>query len=53
MSKDVKPNEKVIYDDLTQTYYSLKNIIPENHTLDTRIPVKNILISGQPYMNYV
>ena len=31
----------------------MKNIIPENHTLDTRIPVKNMLMSGQPYMNYV
>ncbi|EDP97537.1 MORN motif precursor [Kordia algicida OT-1] len=53
ISKGVKPNEKVVYDGLTQTYYAVKNIIPENHTIDTRIPVTNVLMKGQPYMNYV
>ncbi|MCH2195543.1 MORN motif precursor [Kordia sp.] len=52
VSKGVKPNERVIYDGLTETYYTIQNIIPESHTIDTRIPVKNILSKGNPYMNY-
>jgi hypothetical protein len=53
ISKGVQPNEKVIYDGLTQTYYAVADIIPENHTLDTRIPVTNVLSKGNPYINYV
>lgn len=53
ISKGVKPNEKVVYDGLTRTYYSVPNIIPENHTVDTRIPISNILLEGRTMMNYV
>lgn len=53
VSKGVKPNEKVVYDGLTQTYYAVQNIVPENHTLETRIPITNVLSKGNPYMNYV
>ncbi|WP_299526573.1 MORN motif precursor [Winogradskyella sp.] len=52
ISKGIKPNEKVVYDGLTQTYYSVPNIIPENHTLDTRIPISTKLSVGNPYMSY-
>lgn len=52
VSKGVKPNEKVIYDGLTQTYYTVQNIIPENHTLETRISVTNVISQGNPYINY-
>ncbi|MEM6719449.1 MAG: MORN motif precursor [Bacteroidota bacterium] len=53
MSKGVKPNEKVIYDGLTKTYYTVQNIVPDNHTMDTRIPVTNAISKGNPYINYV
>jgi hypothetical protein len=53
ISKGVEPNEKVVYDGLTQTYYSVKNVIPENHTLATKIPVTSVLQKGHPHMNYV
>ncbi|MEM6687120.1 MAG: MORN motif precursor, partial [Bacteroidota bacterium] len=53
ISKGVKPNEKVIYDGLTQTYYTVQNIVPENHTIDTKIPVTNVISKGNPYINYV
>lgn len=53
ISNGVKPNEKVIYDGLTKTYYAVQNIIPENHTVDTKIPVTNVLSKGSPYVNYV
>ncbi|WP_298510325.1 MORN motif precursor [uncultured Kordia sp.] len=53
ISKGVKPNEKVIYDGLTHTYYAVPNIVPENHTIDTRIPVTTVLSKGKPYINYV
>jgi len=52
ISKGVRPNEKIIYDGLTQTYYSVLNIVPENHSLDTRIPISTKLSSGTPYINY-
>ncbi len=52
ISKGVKSNEKVIYDGLTQTYYSLENVIKENHTLETRIPLTNIISQGKPHISY-
>jgi hypothetical protein len=52
ISKGMKPNEKVIYDGLTETYYSVPNVIEANHTIDTRIPVTKVLSKGLPYINY-
>lgn len=52
ISKGMKPNEKVIYDGLTETYYSVPNFIDTNHTLDTRVPVTTVLSKNLPYINY-
>ena len=52
ISKGTKPNEKIVYDGLTKTYYSVENIIPENCTIDTRIRVTKVLSKGNPYISY-
>jgi len=52
ISKGVKENEKVLYDGLTQTYYSVPNVVNESNAATTRIPVTNVLSTGIPYINY-
>lgn len=52
ISKGVKPNEKVVYDGLTQTYYSVPNVIEENDTVKTRIQVNKVLSKGNTCMSY-
>ena len=52
ISEGVKPNEKVFYDGLTQTYYAVPNVIKENHSIHTRIPLTQILSKGTPYLSY-
>ncbi|WP_047549693.1 MORN repeat-containing protein [Psychroserpens sp. Hel_I_66] len=52
ISKGVKPNEKVLYDGLTETYYSIPDVIEENHTIETRIAGNTVLSKGRPYMSY-
>lgn len=53
ISKGVKPNEKVLYDGLTKTYYSIPNVIEENHTEATRIEAKKVLSKGNTCLSYV
>ena len=52
ISKGVKPNEKIFYDGLTQTYYSVPNVIEENHTEATRIQVNKVLSKGNTCLSY-
>jgi hypothetical protein len=52
ISKGVRPNEKVIYDGLTKTYYSIPDVVLENHTLQTRIPAVKIISKGIPHISY-
>lgn len=52
ISKGAKPDEKIVYDGLTETYYSVPNFVDTNHTIDTRIPVTNILSKSLPHINY-
>ena len=52
ISKGVKPNEKVLYDGLTKTYYSISNVIEENHTEATRIEAKKVLSKGNTCLSY-
>lgn len=52
ISDGMKPNEKIVYDGLTETYYSVPNFEDTNHTLDTRIPVTTVLSKSTPYINY-
>lgn len=52
ISKGIKENEKVLYDGLTQTYYSVPSVIEENHTSETRIPVTKIISEGKPHISY-
>ena len=52
ISKGVKPDEKVVYDGLTETYYSVPNFVDTNHTIDTRVPITTVLSKGSPYISY-
>jgi hypothetical protein len=52
ISKSVKPNEKVLYDGLTQTYYLVPNLQEETHTASTKIPVTNAVSKGSALINY-
>lgn len=52
ISKGTKADEKIVYDGLTETYYSVPNFVDTNHTIDTRIPVTNILSKSLPHINY-
>ena len=52
ISKGIKPDEKIIYDGLTETYYSVPNFVDTNHTLDTRVTVTKVLSKGLPNISY-
>ncbi|MFD1061931.1 MORN motif precursor [Winogradskyella litorisediminis] len=51
ISKSVRPNEKLIYDGLTQTYYVIPLGNPDDHTLETRIEATSILSKGEPMIS--
>lgn len=53
ISKGLKENEKVIYDGLTETYYTLENLVDDNNTINTRIKVTNVMSNGKPHLSYV
>ncbi len=52
ISKGIKPNELVIYDPLKLIYYSIPDVIEENHDVNTRLKVTNILSTNQEYLSY-
>ncbi|WP_420574943.1 MORN motif precursor [Kordia sp.] len=52
INKGVKPNEKIVYDGLTKTYYSISNINPDTDTVNTRIPIRTVISKGQNMINY-
>lgn len=52
ISKGVKPNEKIVYDGLTETYYSVLNVDPDTDTLTKRIPVTNAIANGKTMLSY-
>lgn len=52
VSKGVKPNEKLIYDGLTKTYYSIPNVNEYIKAMDVRLPAKTILSKGETIINY-
>lgn len=52
ISKGTQPNEKIIYDPLNLIYYSVKNVIEENHNVFTRIKVNDILSTNEACINY-
>lgn len=52
ISKGIKPDEKVLYDGLTETYYSIPNAVEDNHTLETRITASNVISKGTPHISY-
>lgn len=52
ISKSARPNEKIIYDGLTQTYYAIPFSNPESHTINTRIKATKVLSKGKPMISY-
>ena len=52
ISNSVKPNEKLLYDGLTQTYYAIPNVNPDTDTVDKRVTATNILSKGEAMLNY-
>lgn len=52
IAKGIKPDEKVVYDGLTRTYYSVPDFKEDTHNDDTRIPVNKILSKGAPFISY-
>ncbi len=52
ISKGVKPNEKIVYDGLTQTYYAIANVNPDTDTIDKRVTATNVLSKGKPMLSY-
>lgn len=52
VSKGVKPNEKVIYDGLTKTYYSIPNVNNYIKTMNVRLTAETILSKGNPLLSY-
>lgn len=52
ISKGVKPNEKVLFDGLTQTYYSVSNVQEETHSANTKMYVSNVLSQGKNMISY-
>ena len=52
ISKGVNENEKIMYDGLTQTYYSIPNITEDTHTTTTRILATKVLSQGIPHISY-
>lgn len=52
ISKGIKPNEKLIYDGLTRTYYSVPNVIDDTNTLETRIPITEVISKGEELLSY-
>ncbi|WP_298426799.1 MORN motif precursor [uncultured Kordia sp.] len=53
MSKGVKPNEKVVYDGLTKTYYAVDGVKEKStQTMDTRIPITKVISKGKAMISY-
>ena len=52
ISKGIKPNEKVIYDELSNTYYSVTNVTPDSHTVNTKLPITTVIASGKQHISY-
>ncbi|MFK7749621.1 MAG: MORN repeat-containing protein [Kordia sp.] len=52
ISKGVKPNEKVVYDGLTQTYYSVSNVNIDTDSADKRVPITNVISKGKTHLSY-
>ncbi|MEM6963334.1 MAG: hypothetical protein AAF573_01130 [Bacteroidota bacterium] len=52
ITEGTRPNEKIIYDGLTQTYYTIRDTISNPKNTDIRIPVTEVLSAGAPYISY-
>ncbi|WP_046756204.1 MORN repeat-containing protein [Kordia jejudonensis] len=52
ISKGVKPNEKLVYDGLTKTYYSVPNVNNDANTVATKIPVTQVISKGDIMISY-
>lgn len=53
ISKGVKPEEKVIYDGLTKTYYTITGVKEKStQNVDKRIPITHVISKGKTMINY-
>ncbi|WP_430411764.1 MORN repeat-containing protein [Kordia sp.] len=53
ISKGVKPEEKIVYDGLTKTYYTVANVKDKStQKVSTRIPITNVISKGKTMISY-